>query len=86
MAIAAIILSSTPTLRPISIASYVGLLAILSAIFIVAIGVNVQDRPAAAPATGPWDKQLQIVARPSFQEAMLALSNLVFSFSGTPSL
>ncbi|ORY89303.1 putative amino acid transporter [Leucosporidium creatinivorum] len=85
LAVAAFILSSTPTLRPLSIASYVGLLCILSAIFVVAVGVNVQERPAAAPATGPWDKQLLVVGNPSFQEAMLALSNLVFSFSGTPS-
>ncbi|ORY89317.1 transmembrane amino acid transporter protein-domain-containing protein [Leucosporidium creatinivorum] len=85
LAIAAIILSSTPTLRPISIASYVGLVCILSAILVVAVAVNVQERPAGAPSTGPWDKQLLVVGNPSFQEAMLALSNLVFSFSGTPS-
>ena len=45
-----------------------------------------QDRPAAAPVTpGPFVSDWQVVKNPSFPEAIAAVSNLLFAFSGTPS-
>lgn len=46
--------------------------------------MGVQDRPAAAPQTGPFDKDFQLVGNPSFREAVTAVSSLIFAFSGTP--
>lgn len=86
MAVAAFVLSSIQTLHRISWLSYIGLTSIFAAILTLAIAVLVQDRPAAAPETGPWDKGLLVTAEPTFSDAMLALSTVVFSFAGTPAL
>lgn len=56
----------------------------VSTVFIVTTAVGVQARPAAAPQTGPFDKDFQLVGDPSFTEAVTAISSLIFAFSGTP--
>jgi len=54
-------------------------------VLIVTIAVSLQDRPASAPQTnGPWVSDYKIAANPTFTSAITAISNLVFSFSGTP--
>lgn len=54
-------------------------------VIIVTIAVGVKDRPASAPMTpGPWSSDWKVVGNPSFAEAIAAVSNLLFSFSGTP--
>ena len=50
----------------------------------VTIAVGVQDRPAAAPASGPWESDFKLVGNPSFTEAISAVSSLVFAYAGTP--
>jgi hypothetical protein len=55
-------------------------------VLVVTIGVGIQDRPADAPATGPWDKDLQIFGKPSFLAAMSAVAQLVTAFAGAPAL
>lgn len=51
----------------------------------VTIAVGVQDRPSPAPKTpGPWSSDWVLVGDPTFAEAIAAVSNLLFSFSGTP--
>ncbi|ORY38062.1 transmembrane amino acid transporter protein-domain-containing protein [Leucosporidium creatinivorum] len=84
MAVAALLLASIRTLNKISFLSYIGLASILSAILTLAIAVSLQSRPSLAPQTGPWNKGLLLTNRPSFSDAMLALSTVVFSFAGTP--
>lgn len=52
---------------------------------IVTIAVGIEDRPDAAPATsGPWESDWKVVGNPSFAQAIAAVSNLLFAFSGTP--
>lgn len=55
-------------------------------VLVVTIGVAVQDRPADAPPTGPWEKDLQIFGKPSFLAAMSAVAQLVTAFAGAPAL
>ncbi|KAJ5763948.1 hypothetical protein N7533_002629 [Penicillium manginii] len=87
-AVAAIVgfgFSSIRTLGRITWLAWVGLPCILTAVTIVTIAVGIQERPAAAPTTdGPWVSDWKIVGNPSFAEAIAAVSNLLFAFSGTP--
>ena len=88
VAIAAIVgfaFSSVRTLGKITWLAWVGLPCILVAIIMVTIAVGVQDRPDAAPKTDePWVSDWQVAGNPSFAEAIAAVSNLLYAFSGTP--
>ncbi|CAD6588822.1 MAG: hypothetical protein CYPHOPRED_004524, partial [Cyphobasidiales sp. Tagirdzhanova-0007] len=46
--------------------------------------VGVQNRPAAAPQTGVWDKDIHAFVSTSFVDAINAVSTAVFAFCGTP--
>ena len=70
------LVSSIQTLDKISFIGWVGLFGLMSAIITLTISVGVQDRPAAAPQTGPYDLDVIIVAHPTFLEAMPALSTV----------
>lgn len=48
------------------------------------IAVGIQDRPDAAPQTGPWSSDYKIVNSPSFAKGIAAISQLTFAFTGTP--
>ena len=51
----------------------------------VTIAVGIQDRPSEAPPPpAVWVPDYQIAASPTFQQAITAVCNLVFAFSGTP--
>ena len=93
------LVSSIQTLDKISFIGWVGLFGLMSAIITLTISVGVQDRPAAAPQTGPYDLDVIIVAHPTFLEAMPALSTvrchcaspcsvsdaqIVFAYAGAP--
>ncbi|RSL72421.1 hypothetical protein CEP53_001126 [Fusarium sp. AF-6] len=54
-------------------------------ILMVTIAVGLQDRPAAAPQEGHWVSDFKITNNPSFPEASVALSSIVFAYAGTPS-
>lgn len=56
----------------------------MTAIIGLAIAVSVQDRPSAAPPTGPWDKDIVLFASPSLYGGVVAVSTIIFSFGGTP--
>lgn len=56
----------------------------LPPVFTVTIAVGLQDRPASAPQTGPWESDFKIVGNPSFTEAITAISSLIFAYAGTP--
>ncbi|KAL4880751.1 transmembrane amino acid transporter protein-domain-containing protein [Aspergillus karnatakaensis] len=87
VAVAAIIgfmFGSIRTLGRLSFLAWIGLICILTAIFIVTIAVGLQDRPASAPQSGPWSSDYKLFGSPSFTEAMTAVSSLIFAYCGTP--
>lgn len=43
-----------------------------------------QDRPTAAPQTGPWKSDYKLFQSPKAAEAFASLSSLVFAYAGTP--
>ncbi|GAA5874310.1 hypothetical protein JCM8547_007559 [Rhodosporidiobolus lusitaniae] len=83
-AILTFLVSSIRTLNRISWIGWIGLVGIMTSVITLAIAVSLQDRPDAAPSTGPWDRQVITVGHPSFLNAMSAVSTIVFSFAGAP--
>ncbi|KAI9652630.1 MAG: hypothetical protein M1821_008349 [Bathelium mastoideum] len=87
VAVAAIIgfsLGSIQTLHRVSWLAWVGIVCILTAILALTISVGVEDRPAAAPQTGPWQSDYKLFQNPSTADAFAALSSIVFAYAGTP--
>ncbi|BCS28195.1 uncharacterized protein APUU_61243A [Aspergillus puulaauensis] len=87
VAVAAIVvlgLASIQTLDRIGKLAWIGLGCMLTSIFIVTIAVGIQDRPEAAPQTGPWSSDYKIVNSPSFAKGIAAICQLTFAFTGTP--
>jgi amino acid transporter len=56
----------------------------VTAIIGLAIAVGVEDRPAAAPQTGPWDANVIIVGHPGFYDGVTTVCTILFSFGGAP--
>ncbi|WVQ72141.1 hypothetical protein IAR50_001686 [Cryptococcus sp. DSM 104548] len=77
-------LASIRTLGNISWLGWIGLTSIVSAIITLTIAVGVQDRPALAPQTGPWDKGFNVIGHPTWLEASSAVASLVVSYAGVP--
>lgn len=82
-AIMGLLLGSIRTLDKVSIVGWAGLVSLAAALLILTIAVGLQDRPPDAPKLGPWDKDLHVVAQPSFAKAMSAIASIVFSFGST---
>lgn len=82
--IAVFLLASIQTLEEVAWITWAGALSLVASLLIVTIGVAVADRPAEAPATGPWDKDLHVFYNPTFLAAMSAVGQLSFAFAGTP--
>jgi amino acid transporter len=78
-------MASIQTLNKVSILGWIGFVSVMAAILTITVAVGIQDRPSAAPQTGPWDKNISVV-NPSgtFLGGMAAVSTVVFSYSGTP--
>lgn len=76
--------ASIRTLDRISWLGWFGMASIMAAIITLMVSVGVQDRPADAPQSGPWDKQINIWPRDSFVSAMNAVSTVVFAYCATP--
>lgn len=53
-------------------------------VMILTIAVGVQDQPSAAPQTGTWVPDYNIIGNPTFTGAISSVSTLLFAFSGTP--
>ncbi|BEJ10830.1 hypothetical protein CspHIS471_0102520 [Cutaneotrichosporon sp. HIS471] len=83
-AVAGFLFGSIRTLSKVTWIGWVGLFSIMASIITLTVAVGVQDRPSEAPQTGPWDKDLQIFAHPTFAEAMSAINGIVFSYGATP--
>jgi hypothetical protein len=83
-AILGFLLASVRTLGKISWLGWIGLVSILAAILTVTVSVGVQDRPALAPQTGPWETGFNVIGHPSFTEASSAISSLILAYAGVP--
>lgn len=77
MAAVGFILGAIPTLSRITWIGWVGLIALMASLLTLTISVGVQDRPADAPQPPlPWTREMKIVGKPSFTEAMAAISSV----------
>ncbi|KAL1409086.1 hypothetical protein Q8F55_005910 [Vanrija albida] len=83
-AVAGFFLSSIRTLGNIQWLGWAGLISIAAAVLTMVVCVGIQDRPALAPQTGPWDKDIKIFAHPSFATAMTMVSAVLFAYAATP--
>ncbi|VTT61365.1 unnamed protein product [Fusarium fujikuroi] len=86
-AIIVFLCASIRTLGRISWLAWVGVISLLAGVYVVTIAVNIQDRPSAAPKINlqhEWKSDYQLYEKPSFTEAMSALSTMVFAYAGTP--
>ncbi|VZH90076.1 unnamed protein product [Fusarium fujikuroi] len=86
-AIIVFLCASVRTLGRISWLAWVGVISLLAGVYVVTIAVSIQDRPSAAPKINlqhEWKSDYQLYEKPSFTEAMSALSTMVFAYAGTP--
>ncbi|EXA43637.1 hypothetical protein FOVG_08542 [Fusarium oxysporum f. sp. pisi HDV247] len=90
VAVAAMIVflcASIRTLGRISWLAWVGVISLMAGVYVVTIAVSIQDRPSAAPKMtlkDEWKSDYKLYNKPSFTEAMSALSTMVFAYAGTP--
>lgn len=100
MAVAAILtfgISSIQTLSRLSWLGIVGATSIVVAgefkqiclvtyhpVMTLTIAVGLQERPDAAPVSGPWDKDFLLIGNPTVAEATAALGSIVYTLCGTP--
>ncbi|KAK6906696.1 hypothetical protein I203_100683 [Kwoniella mangroviensis CBS 8507] len=78
------VFASIQTLGRISWLGWVGLVSILSAVITLMIAAGLTDRPSLAPIDGDFEIITQVVAQPSFVDAINAVSIVVFAYAGTP--
>ncbi|BCS17303.1 uncharacterized protein APUU_10131S [Aspergillus puulaauensis] len=83
-AVAGFGIGSIRTLDRIGILAWIGTICIITAVFVVTVGVGLQDRPSAAPQAGEWTSDYKLVNSPGFTDAISAVSSLVFTYTGTP--
>ncbi|KAL7765460.1 hypothetical protein ACKLNR_003376 [Fusarium oxysporum f. sp. zingiberi] len=90
VAVAAMIVflcASIRTLGRISWLAWVGVISLMAGVYVVTIAVSIQDRPSTAPKMNledEWKSDYKLYNKPSFTEAMSALSTMVFAYAGTP--
>ncbi|KAL4939796.1 hypothetical protein BDV06DRAFT_214005 [Aspergillus oleicola] len=77
------VIASIRKLEQLSWLTWAGFLSVFAAVFIVVVGVTQVDRPAAAPATGPYELGFYAIppTPPSFQVGMMATCNIFVSSS-----
>jgi len=76
------ICSSVRTFSRLGFITWFGFTSLFVAIFIFTVAVSQQDRPAAAPQTGPFDLGVVAVAYPGFTLGMIMTMNLFACTSG----
>ncbi|RSL50128.1 hypothetical protein CEP54_012075 [Fusarium duplospermum] len=77
-------IASIRTLGLLAWFAWVGLVFLLAAVFTLSLSVGVQDRPDAAPQDGVWVSDYKLVNRPTFLEAMNAISTFLMAYSAIP--
>ncbi|KAB8218543.1 transmembrane amino acid transporter protein-domain-containing protein [Aspergillus novoparasiticus] len=87
-AIASFGLASIRTLGEMKWAAWAGVASVFTAgslVMMATIAVGLQERPPTAPkGGGPWVSDYKLVGNPSFTQAIMAVSSIVFAFAGTP--
>jgi amino acid permease len=71
------------SLEKVSWISWVGVAGIIISVWITAIACLTQDRPAAAPSTGPIDRDIRALPQTTFPKAMAAIANQLFAVGGS---
>ncbi|KAL6916383.1 hypothetical protein ACHAPO_007433 [Fusarium lateritium] len=82
--IVAFLTASIRTLDRVSWLAWVGLVTLVTSIFVVTIAVGIQDRPDLAPQDGVWKSDYKLFNTPSFARAMSAIAAFIFAYCGTP--
>ncbi|QPK66786.1 hypothetical protein CNBG_10000 [Cryptococcus deuterogattii R265] len=85
--IAAVVIAmgaSLQTLSKIGWLGWIGVVCIMSSVLTLSVAVGVTDRPAAAPQSGSFDKDVKMFGSPSFVSAMNAVNVILFAYAGTP--
>lgn len=82
VAVIAAAFGSIRTLDKISWLGWAGIVSIVGSVITLTVSVGVQDRPAAAPQTGPWVKEVIVAANPGFVDALNAVNTVVLSYGG----
>lgn len=83
-AVVGFLLASIRTLGDIQWLGWAGLVSIAGSVLTLVVAVGVQDRPAAAPQSGPWDKDITLFAHPDFATAMTMVAGVMFAYGATP--
>ncbi|KAM0342563.1 hypothetical protein ACHAPU_009415 [Fusarium lateritium] len=76
--------ASIRTLDKVSWLAWVGLVALITSVFVVTVAVGVQDRPDLAPQDGIWKSDYKLFNTPTFAQAMSAIAAFIFAYCGTP--
>lgn len=54
------------------------------AVLTVTVAVGIQDKPATAPQDEPWKSDFKWFNKPTFNDALSAVSGFVFAYGGVP--
>lgn len=71
------------SLEKVSWISWIGVAGIIISIWIVAIACLTQDRPAEAPSSGSIDRDIRVLPKTTFSQAMAAIANQLFAVGGS---
>ncbi|CAF3471114.1 hypothetical protein SNK03_006510 [Fusarium graminearum] len=82
--VVAFLTASIRTLDRVSWLAWVGLVTLVTSIFVVTVAVGVQERPDLAPKEGVWKSDYKLFNTPTFAEAMSAIAAFIFAYCGTP--
>ncbi|BEI80358.1 hypothetical protein CcaverHIS002_0108870 [Cutaneotrichosporon cavernicola] len=77
-------LTSIKTLGNITWLGWVGMVSILASVLTLTVAVGVNDRPAAAPQTGPWDKDFKLFESATAVGGISAITNVLYAYAATP--
>ncbi len=79
-----VIYSSIPTWNKMTWPMTVGFICVMAGILTVVVGVSLNDRPAAAPKTGPFEFGFYVVASPGFAAGISACATIFVSSAAGP--
>jgi amino acid permease len=77
-------LASIKTLGDITWLGWVGMVSILASVLTLTVAVGINDRPAAAPQTGPWDKNFLLFGSADAVGGISAITNVLYAYAATP--
>lgn len=79
-----IMFSLIPTWNKMTWPLTIGFVSVMVGVLVVVIGVTFQDRPAAAPKTGPFELGFAAIAYPNFVSGISAACGIFVSSCGCP--